>query len=337
MLAGFQSGAVDIRPGLLLAPMAGVTDSSFRQLVRECNPGTLGLVVSEFISIEGLTRADLRSHAMLRHVATERPLSIQIFGGDIDRMAEAAALVQAVGADVVDINCGCPVPKVVRRGGGAELMRTPQHLERLLRAVRRELSVPLTLKIRTGWDDESVNCVEIAEMAEAVGVAMITVHGRTRMQAYHGQADWERVGQVKRAVSIPVVGSGDVLSIEGAEARLATSGADGIAIGRGALGDPWIFSRLARAWGIEQSFDTSLDRVPLDRLALLERYRDLLAEMHPERTVAARLRMLSTSLFRGFPGAALLRQQLGATRGSEELLVLLRATSNAAVRVPEAA
>ncbi len=323
MVPGFHIGALDIRPGLVLAPMAGVTESSFRQLMRECNPGTLGLVVSEFISIEGLTRSDLRSHAMLRYVAAERPLAIQIFGSDIDRMAEAAALVQAAGADAVDINCGCPVPKVVRRGGGAELMRAPAHLERLLRAVRRELSVPLTLKIRTGWDAESINCVEIARRAEDAGVAMVTVHGRTRQQAYHGLADWQQIGLVKQAVSIPVVGSGDVVSLESARERMLAGGVDGLAIGRGALADPWIFSRLARAFGGASPAGGAFGSVPASRREVLERYAELLAALHPERTVAARLRMLATSLLRGFAGAAALRQRIGTTRGSGELLDVL--------------
>ena len=337
MLSGFRIGALDIRPGLVLAPMAGVTESPFRQLMRECNPDTLGLVVSEFISIEGLTRSDLRSHAMLRHVAAERPLAIQIFGADIDRMAEAATLVQAAGADVVDINCGCPVPKVVRRGGGAELMRAPAHLERLLRAVRRELSVPLTLKIRTGWDAESINCVEIARLAEDAGVAMVTVHGRTRQQAYQGLADWQQIGLVKQAVSIPVVGSGDVASAGSARERMMRSGVDGLAIGRGALADPWIFSRVARGLGGGRVGDGVSGAAPSSRREVLERYAELLAAQHPERTVAARLRMFATSLLRGFAGAAALRQRIAVTRGSGELLGVLRGAPLAAVHADLAA
>jgi tRNA-dihydrouridine synthase B len=302
----------------MLAPMAGITDMAYRRLVRECNPGAVGLVVSEFISVEGLTRNDLKSHAMLRHHPSEHPVGIQIFGGEIDRMAEAASLVQATGVDLVDINCGCPVPKVVKRGGGAELLRRTSHLERMLRAVRRELSVPLTLKIRVGWDQDSINCVEVAQMAEAAGVAMITVHGRTRVQLYTGRADWQRIAAVKQAVGIPVVGSGDVVDVATARARLA-SGVDGLAIARGALENPWVFSEIEAA---EQG-GSRTPPTPGDRIAALRRYRVLLDEMYPERVTAARLRGMACRMTRGFPGSAALRNALGGTRSSDELLALL--------------
>jgi nifR3 family TIM-barrel protein len=223
-------------------------------------------------------------------------------------MVEAAALVQATGVDLVDINCGCPVPKVVKRGGGAELLRRPSHLERMLRAVRRELSVPLTLKIRVGWDEDSINCVEVAQMAEAAGVAMITVHGRTRVQLYTGRADWERIGTVKHAVGIPVIGSGDVVDVASARARLE-SGVDGLAIARGALENPWVFSETPATVA--------------DRIAALERYRTLLDEMYPPHVTAARLRGMACRMTRGFPGSAALRNALGGTRSSEELFGVL--------------
>jgi nifR3 family TIM-barrel protein len=311
-------GGLVIEPARMLAPMAGITDMAFRRLVRECNPGAVGLVVSEFISVEGLTRTDLKSHAMLRYHPSEHPVGIQIFGGEIDRMVEAAALVQATGVDLVDINCGCPVPKVVKRGGGAELLRRPSHLERMLRAVRRELSVPLTLKIRVGWDEDSINCVEVAQMAEAAGVAMITVHGRTRVQLYTGRADWERIGTVKHAVGIPVIGSGDVVDVASARARLE-SGVDGLAIARGALENPWVFSEIAA----DERGRARAPATVADRIAALERYRTLLDEMYPPHVTAARLRGMACRMTRGFPGSAALRNALGGTRSSEELFGVL--------------
>lgn len=299
--------------------MSGVTDMAFRRLVRECSPGAVGLVVSEFISIEGLTRNDLRSHRMLRYHRDEHPISIQIFGAEIDRMVEAALIVQQTGVDAVDINCGCPVPKVVKRGGGAELLRQERHLERMLRAVRRELSIPLTLKIRTGWDADSINCVEIAQMAEDAGVAMITVHGRTRMQLYTGSADWDLIARVKQAVRIPVVGSGDVVSVEAARERLARSGVDGLAIGRAAMENPWIFGAIAA--------DLEGRTVPVpsvaDRFAALRRYRVLLDELYPEKVTSARLRGMACRILKGFPGSAVLRERVTHTRSSDELLGIL--------------
>ena len=322
-LRSLSFAGVNASPALMLAPMSGVTDMAFRRLVRQCSPGAVGLVVSEFISIEGLTRNDLRSHRMLRYHPDEHPIAIQIFGGDIDRMVEAAAIVQETGVDAVDINCGCPVPKVVKRGGGAELLRRTQHLERMLRAVRRELSVPLTLKVRTGWDEDSINCVEVAQMAEAAGVAMVTVHGRTRVQLYTGSADWERIAAVKQAVTIPVVGSGDVVSVAGARERLARSGVDGLAIGRGAMENPWLFAEI-----VADLQGSTLAPPPVDRrIAALRRYRTLLDEQYPEKVTAARLRGMACRTMKGFPGSALLREQASRTRSSDELLAVLEGTA----------
>jgi nifR3 family TIM-barrel protein len=312
-------GGLSASPPLVLAPMSGVTDMAFRRLVRQCSPGAVGLVVSEFISIEGLTRNDLRSHRMLRFHPDEHPIAIQIFGGDIDRMVEAAAIVQETGVDAVDINCGCPVPKVVKRGGGAELLRRTQHLERMLRAVRRELSVPLTLKFRTGWDEDSINCVEVAQMAESAGVAMVTVHGRTRVQLYSGSADWQLIAAVKQAVAIPVVGSGDVVNVAGARERLAISGVDALAIGRGAMENPWLFAEIAADLAGRASTPPPVDR----RIAALGRYRTLLDEQYPEKVTAARLRGMACRTMKGFPGSAVLRERASRTRSSDELLAVL--------------
>ncbi|MFM8410538.1 MAG: tRNA dihydrouridine synthase DusB [Alphaproteobacteria bacterium] len=315
-LATFRVGSLEVSPGLVLAPMSGVTDAAFRRLVRECSPGAVGLVVSEFVSIEGLTRRDLKTLRMLRYDPGEHPIGIQIFGADVDRMAEAAAMVQETGVDLVDVNCGCPVPKVVKRGGGADLLRRPDHLEKILRAVRREISVPLTLKIRIGWDESTINGVEVAQMAEAAGVEMLTVHGRTRVQLYTGAADWDRIGEVKRSVSIPVVGSGDVVSIATARSRLDRSRVDGIAIGRGAMENPWIFSLVAA----DLRGDPSSPPTVSQRFAALRRYRELLDEAYPEKVTSARLRGMACRIARGFPGCGALREAVSRTRRSDELL-----------------
>src|SRR5215510_12035363 len=203
---------VTISPALVLAPMAGVTDSSFRRLIKEL--GGVGLIVTEFISVEGLTRGNLRTHRMMRFLPEERPLSIQIFGYDADRMAGAAEIIQESGADIVDINCGCPAKKVVKGGGGSSLLRDLPQLEKIVRRVRRAVSIPLTMKIRTGWDDSSINAVEVARLIEDCGANMIAIHGRTRMQGYSGRANWDVIRAVKRAVSIPVIGCGDFVTPE---------------------------------------------------------------------------------------------------------------------------
>jgi tRNA-dihydrouridine synthase B len=311
-------GSLVLEPAVNLAPMAGITDMAYRRLVRELNPGAVGLVVSEFISVEGLTRNDLKSHRMMRYDPSERPVGIQIFGGEIDRMVEAAALVQGTGVDFVEVNCGCPVPKVVKKGGGAELLRRTAHLERMLRSMRRELSVPLTLKIRIGWDDASINGVEVALMAEDAGVAMLTVHGRTRVQLYTGCADWSQIAAVKEAVAIPVVGSGDIVDARSARERVA-SGVDGIAIARGAIENPWVFSEIAA----DRAGRPRAAPTPSDRFLALRRYRLLLEEMYPVPVAAARLRGMACRMTRGFPGSAVLRHALSATKTSEALLGVL--------------
>jgi tRNA-dihydrouridine synthase B len=319
MAPSFSLGDMLIDPALVLAPMSGVTDMAFRRLIRELNPGAVGLTVSEFVSIEGLTRKDLRSQRMLTYHPDEHPISIQIFGADADRMAEAAAMVQATGVDVLDINCGCPVPKVVRRGGGADLMRQTDRLEKMLRAVKRELSIPLTLKVRAGWDENSINAPEIAQMAESCGVEMMGVHGRTRVQLYKGAADWDVIRSVKEAVDIPVLGSGDVVSVATARKRWEVGGVDGLLIGRGAMENPWIFTQLATDLAGGTAPTPTLE----DRFAALRRYYELLLESYPEKTAAPRLRGMGCRTLKSFPGSAILRDRVGKSRTAEELFQLL--------------
>jgi len=235
---------VDIRPALILAPMSGVTSSSFRRLIKRLNPGAVGLVVSELVSVEGMVRSGRRTLEMLDFHPEEHPISLQIFGYDIENVCRAAQMVQERGADIVDINCGCPAPKVVRKGGGCELMRQPAHLARLIREVRRAVTIPLTIKIRSGWDDESLNAPEVARIAEAEGVDALAVHGRTRVQLYRGEADWRLVEQIAGSVKIPVMGSGDIRCAETAGERMC-SGVSGLMIGRAVLANPLVFSDVA--------------------------------------------------------------------------------------------
>lgn len=276
-----------------MAPMSGVTCSAFRALLKELNPGSLGLVVSEFISVEGLTRSSQRSRDMMRFRELERPFGIQIFGWDVQRMRDAAAMVQEVGADLVDINCGCPAPKVVKRGGGCELMRQPEHLAQILREVRKAVSIPLTLKMRSGWDDLSKNSVDIASIAEAEGVEALAVHGRTRSQLYRGLADWDAVGAVADRVKIPVFGSGDVVCSESADQRWRSNIA-GLYIGRGAMENPFVFSEVATGRKI------NLRQEPQVVLRVLKRYIELLREDFHDRVVIGRFKQLVSQMCRGY-------------------------------------
>ncbi len=302
----FRIGGVTVAPNLVLAPMSGITDSVYRSLVKEQNPGAVGLVVTELVSIEALTRQNPRTQNMLRFRPLEHPISIQLFGADPDRMAESARMAQDLGADVVDVNCGCPAPKVTKKGGGAELMRRPHVLQEILRALRRVLTIPFTVKIRAGWDEESRNAVEVACMAEGEGAQAIAVHGRTRTQLYAGEPDWELVARVKQAVRVPVIGSGDIVTAAGALARLATSGVDGVMIGRATLAHPWIFREIdALQRGLPVTPVSTAERFgAVDRLiARLEE------ELHPAAALG-RSRGLACRMVKYLRGGAELRAAL---------------------------
>jgi nifR3 family TIM-barrel protein len=308
LLRPLQIGPVATRTNLVLSPMSGVTDCAFRCLVRECSGDALGLVVSEFIAAEGLTRDSERSLEMMRFHERERPVSIQIFGADVDRMVRAAVLVEEAGADIVDVNCGCPAPKVVRRGGGAELMRQAARLDEIVRGIARAVSIPVTVKIRSGWDADSLNAREIALMVRDAGAKMLAVHGRTRVQLYTGEADWELVRRLHGELDIPVLGSGDVTAPERALARLAGRYANGVMIGRGAIDNPWIFAQIA---------DIDAGRAPRiptleERVTALSTFRALLRETLPDRAFIGRFRGLACRMVKGMEGSAAARRAIGA-------------------------
>src|SRR5215510_8534585 len=225
----FEIAGYKLSPPLVLSPMAGVTDSPFRRLAKKC--GGLGLIVTEFISVEGLTRGNLRSHEMMRFKEEERPIAIQIFGYDEVRMRWAAEIAEEAGADFVDINCGCPAKKVVNGGGGSNLLRDLPQLKKILTEVKAVISIPMTVKIRAGWDDKTINCVEVAKLIEDCGGSMVTLHGRTRVQAYKGFANWDLVQAIKQNVSIPVSGSGDILRPQDATRRFDETGCHAVNIG----------------------------------------------------------------------------------------------------------
>jgi tRNA-dihydrouridine synthase B len=307
--------ALSTRTNLILSPMSGVTDSSFRRLVKACSGDSVGLLVSEFIAAEGLTRDNQRTLDMLRYHESERPISIQIFGADVDRMVRAAEMVEAAGADVVDVNGGCPAPKVVKRGGGCELMRQPERLRAILRGIRHHVRIPMTVKIRSGWDAGTMNAVEIARLAEDEGAAMLAVHGRTRVQLYCGSADWDLVETIRSRVRIPVVGSGDVTSPEHALARLGSGAADGVMIGRGAIDNPWIFAQTeALVCGRPMPAPDSASR-----LAALALFKNLLRETGDDRVFLGRFRGLACRFVKGMAGGAAARRAIGEARSVEDV------------------
>ena len=240
-----QIGTVKIESRLALAPMAGVTDAAFRQICAELGAG---YTVTELVSAKALCYHDAKTAQLLRPFPGEKPFAAQIFGSDVNCMAEAAQMaIEISGADILDINMGCPVGKVVKNGDGSALMRDPEKAARIVEAVVRAVRVPVTVKMRRGWDKGNINAVELSKMLEEVGVSAVAVHGRTRMQMYGGEADWNTIRDVKQAVNIPVIANGDVFSPEAAVRILKFTGADMAMIGRGCFGNPWLFRQSAAA------------------------------------------------------------------------------------------
>src|SRR3954462_6259939 len=310
----FKIRDITIDPPLILSPMAGVTDYMFRRLIKR--RGGVGLVVSEFISVEGLTRHNPKSKRQMRFDEEERPFAVQIFGGKADRMALGAEMAQEVGADILDVNCGCPAPKVVKNGGGSGLLREPARLETILKEIKRTISIPLTLKVRTGYTESSINVVDVAKMAEQCGVEHIQVHGRTREQGYKGLANWDLIKTVKDAVSIPVSGNGDITTIEYGLRRWRESGVDGILIGRGAMQNPWIFRQFNDVINGREPYQPDLEE---KKTVLLEFFEMCLGEM-PEIVSLGKMKQLAGQFTKGLVGGAQFRQTLYHSHSATEIL-----------------
>jgi tRNA-dihydrouridine synthase B len=300
-------GGVVIETPLILAPMAGQTNHAFRQLCREM--GDCGLVCTELISSTAIHYKSERTYQMFDWTADERPFAVQLFGGDPEVMAEAARVVVDQGADIVDINMGCWVPKVAKHGAGAALLRDVCTATKVVEAVVNAVSIPVTVKVRSGWDEQNLTAVEFARAAERVGVKAIAVHARTAEQGFTGKANWDMIRQVKEAVSIPVIGNGDVENADDAARMLLQTGCDGVMIGRAALGNPWLFHQIAHEirTGEKLSAPTSRERAE----AALRHAQITLQTTHmPERQAILELRGQITKYHLGVHKAAEMRSAL---------------------------
>ena len=303
MLKSFKLRNLDVFPNTILSPMDGVTDAPFRRLCRVLSGNRMGLLVSEFVPTDGDAVFCLDGHKQLKFFPEERPLGVQIFGRFPDRMAAAAKkIAENLHPEFIEVNAGCPAPKVAGKGSGSGLLRDLPRLQEILHDVRAALDsssvdIPLTLKCRIGWDDQSINVMETLAIAEGEGVEMLTVHGRTRLQGYNGLADWDWIGKVAAAAKIPVIGNGDVNSVEVARERINNYGVDGVSIGRGAMHNPWIFGQIADAWEGKPAHEITaveaLDVFPLY-------YGFKIEDGSTDKGAEGRLKQLAARLCKGF-------------------------------------
>jgi len=312
----FKIRDVTVDPPLVLAPVAGHTDTLFRQAIKSL--GGCGLVVSELVSTEGMTRHQERTCHLTRFEDSERPVSIQIFGSDPARMAESAALIQEMKADIVDINLGCPVKKVVKQGGGSNLLRDLPLLERIFKSVRRAVSIPLTVKIRSGWDRDSTNALEVLKLAEDCGIDGLAIHGRARCDLFAGKADWSIIARVKAAARIPVVGNGDVFSPPDAKRMFLETGVDGVMIGRGVLANPWL---------IRQCHDylegnSIVPVTPREQADFIIRFLEKVQDETPPPIALGKMKKMGGYLSKGIHGGAHLRELMHASRSTGEFLAV---------------
>ncbi len=302
--------------------MSGVTDICFRRLVSRLAGGRTGLLVSEFISVEGLTRENPKSMAQMAFAEEERPFSIQIFGGQPSRMAWGAKIAEDAGADFVEINCGCPAPKVVSKGGGSGLLRDLPNLAAIVREVKAAVTVPVTVKVRVGLSDDLITLFETQKIIEGEGASALVIHGRTRAQGYKGLANWDLIAEAKSKAAIPVIGNGDVLKVSDVLHRLETYGVDGVAVGRGAMHNPWIFAQLADLYEGKEPMAPTRE----DYLRLFSEYFVLLQEeIDIELRSLGKLKQMAARAMKGLPGGALARLSLLRSQTVSEFFDHLRA------------
>ena len=314
-------GPLTLANKTILAPLAGITNLPFRLLAKEAG---CALVCSEMISAHGLVYKSRKTENMLDSVPKEKPLSVQIFGSDPGIMAEAAAIVESSGADILDINFGCAVRKIVKTGSGVALMRTPDKAQALLKAVREAIRIPLTIKIRSGWDASGEQAIHIAEIAQECGVDAITVHPRTAKQHFNGRADWSVIARVKQTVSLPVIGNGDIWSADDAHSMLAETDCDAVMIGRKAIGNPAIFSQVLAYLNGEKPEKDDFSR----RFEIMVRYLRASVRYIGEEPACRMMRSRLGWFTKGMPKSSKFRESIKYLSSEKEGVELIMAYQN---------
>ena len=315
----FKIGNVVIKNNVVMAPMAGISNSAYRTIIKEMG---CGLIVAEMVSDKALMYGSKKTQDMLYVTDFERPISQQIFGSDKDSFVIATKyILEHMHPDIIDINMGCPVPKVaVSAQAGSALLKNPDKVYEIVKSVVEVSNVPVTVKIRSGWDDESINAVEIAKIVEKAGASGITVHPRTRKQGYTGEANWDIIKQVKDSVSIPVIGNGDIKSCFDAKRMIDETGCDAVMIGRGILGNPWLIREC-----VDYLEDGTLPKevTLLEKINMIKRHLNLLIETKPMKVAMLEIRSHAAWYLKGLEGSKELKQEIFKTKTKEELINLL--------------
>lgn len=293
-----------------LAPMAGITDRAFRSFMREMG---CGVVITELVSATGLKYSSEKTRRLMEFDSDQHPVGIQLFGEDLEHLADAAKMVEQMGADFVDLNFGCPVPKVVNKGAGSAVLKDLCRVREVFKALRGAVSIPVSVKVRTGWDQHSRNTDELTKIAYDEGLAWVAIHGRTRAAGYSGRADWDYIAQVKSKSPLPVIGNGDLVSSRLAVERLRKSGCDGVMIGRGCLKNPWIFQEANLLLKGEEP------KVERDFLAVFKKLEGHLQRSQSERLVSLQLRKFAAWYSAGYPNSSHLRKLIFTAPGLAEL------------------
>jgi len=315
----FQIGNVTIKNQVVLAPMAGYSNTSFRKIIKEMGAG---LIYAEMVSDKALTYQNEKTLNLLKMSNQERPIAQQIFGSDVNTFVTAAKIIEnTMHPDIIDINMGCPVPKVaISAQAGSALLKNKEKVKEIVSAVVKAVSIPVTVKIRLGWDEKTINCVEIAKSIEEAGASAITLHARTRSDGYSNVARWEYIKKVKEAVNIPVIGNGDILSAFDAKKMLEETGCDAVMIGRGVLGNPWLIKEC-----VEYLEEGKLPKKVLnvEKIAMMKKHFQLLKEDKNEKQALLEIRSNILYYLKGMPNNKEIKQKICATKTEEEIMTIL--------------